>query len=163
VLDRGWTLRFDGYGAGSVPIAKSLGVVEPGDWRVIPALSQASGTGRYRTSFDGRIARAARRRRLLLDLGQVGDVARVTLNGCVATLPVAPFVVDVSAALRRGRNDLQVEVANTFNNALAGGTTDGFTYYGASAPAGLIGPVTVAVSGRGDAGLTRIQCNNTRR
>jgi hypothetical protein len=157
-LDSGWTMRFKGYGPASVALVRDFEAAEPGDWRAIPALAQASGSGHYRTSFNGGSVREIKGGRVLLDLGKVGDVASITLNGCTARLPVAPFVVDVSAALRRGRNDLDVDISNTFHNALSGSTTDGVTYYAASAPAGLIGPVTLATASIDDRGVTHIDC-----
>jgi hypothetical protein len=56
-------------------------------------------------------------RRVLLDLGEVRDVARVSVNGKeLAPLVWAPFVTDVTGLLRPGHNLLAVRVANTLSN-----------------------------------------------
>lgn len=55
---------------------------------------------------------------LWLDLGRVCDAAQVQLNGsAVATAPEAPFVIDISSALRTGTNQLRITVANRPENA----------------------------------------------
>ena len=60
-----------------------------------------------------------RDRRILAAFGDVGDIARVLVNGvdCGITW-TAPFEADVTGALRRGRNTIVVEVANAWMNRL---------------------------------------------
>lgn len=57
-----------------------------------------------------------------LDLGRVEDVARVTLNGqALGTVWSAPYRVAIpKGVLKKKGNQLKVEVANTWNNRLAG-------------------------------------------
>jgi hypothetical protein len=56
---------------------------------------------------------------VVLALGDVGDLARVTVNGTdCGTLWTAPWEVEVTAALRPGRNTVQVDVANAWMNRL---------------------------------------------
>lgn len=51
--------------------------------------------------------------RLLLDLGEVREIARVKVNGEIAgTSWKPPFRVDVTALVRSGRNDIEIEAAN---------------------------------------------------
>ena len=66
-----------------------------------------------------------------LDLGKVGHVAEVWVNGksCGSRL-WGPYVFDVGKALRPGRNEIRVRVANLINNS-----------YGEFAESGLFGPV----------------------
>ncbi len=110
--------------------------------------------------------RKAAGRRLLLDLGDVQNLARVRLNGRdLGVLWKAPYVVDITAHAVAGANRIEVEVTNTWFNRLAGdagkpqeqrvtwvgaagrGFGAGPAGTGASAappalhPAGLIGPV----------------------
>jgi hypothetical protein len=58
---------------------------------------------------------------LELDLGVVQNAARVSLNGReVAVLWKPPFCVDITKAVKPGKNELTVEVANTWTNRLIG-------------------------------------------
>lgn len=156
-----WQFRFQGFGADWVRIAPASGASALQDWRAIPSLAHASGQGSYATRLmlSAAQARAVRAGgRLLLDLGSVGDVARVNLNACDAWLVVPPFEVDVTQAIRRGRNRLRVEVVNTFHNTLSGTSTDGFSRYGAAVAAGLMGPVRLRVTAREEPGRTHLAC-----
>jgi hypothetical protein len=58
-------------------------------------------------------------RAAVLDLGDVGDLARVRVNDtdCGVTW-TAPWRVDVSGALRPGRNRIEIDVANAWMNRL---------------------------------------------
>jgi hypothetical protein len=90
---------------------------------------------------------------LVLDLGSIGDVAEVRVNGqLVGTAWHAPYRVDVSKAVHKGNNQLEIKVANLWVNRLIGDAQPGakkvtFTTmptYRADAPlrqSGLIGPV----------------------
>ena len=50
---------------------------------------------------------------------EVGDIARVRVNGVdCGVLWTAPFRVDVTAALRPGRNVVELDVANAWMNRL---------------------------------------------
>jgi hypothetical protein len=66
-----------------------------------------------------------------LDLGKVGHVAEVWVNGksCGARL-WGPYVFDVGEVLRPGANEIKVRVANLINNS-----------YGEFTESGLFGPV----------------------
>ena len=68
-----------------------------------------------------------------LDLGKVGHVAEVWVNGksCGSRL-WGPYVFDVGGALRPGSNEIRVRVANLINNS-----------YGEFAESGLFGPVRI--------------------
>ena len=93
-------------------------------------------------------------RRTVLSLGDVRDVARVSLNGHdLGTLWTAPYEVDVTGYLKKGKNTLEVEVVNTWHNALRGADQGTPPYDGIWTnaryrtkgdhllPAGLLGPV----------------------
>ncbi len=59
--------------------------------------------------------------RLVLDLGEVKNLARVTVNG--TTFPELwkpPFTLDVTSALKAGPNRLKIEVVNVWANRLVG-------------------------------------------
>jgi len=88
-----------------------------------------------------------------LDLGTVHAIAKVRVNGReISTLWKEPYTTDITAALRKGSNTLEVEVTNAWHNRLvgdhqAGASPTTFTThnpFNASTPlqpAGMIGPV----------------------
>jgi hypothetical protein len=124
-----------------------------------------SGTATYKKSFTVPAERKAAGRRLLLDLGDVHNLARVRLNGRdLGILWKAPYVLDITAYAVAGTNRIEVEVTNTWFNRLAGDAgkpqEQRVTWAGAAGrgfgagpvaagspaapvlnPAGLIGPV----------------------
>ena len=74
----------------------------------------------------------------VLDLGRVGQTARVTLNGHDAGIRItAPYAFPVSGYLVAGENRITVEVANT----LVGKHRDKFSHCMPISPSGLFGPV----------------------
>ena len=73
-----------------------------------------------------------------LDLGRVGQTARLWVNGHDAGVRItAPYAFPVGHLLTEGENTVTVEVANT----LVGKVRDGFSYHMALTPSGLLGPV----------------------
>ncbi|MEO7494610.1 MAG: glycosyl hydrolase [Massilia sp.] len=79
-----------------------------------------SGTANYRTEFlfPRRLASDSV---YALDLGAVQNIARVRLNGReLGTLWKPPFRLDLTSALRIGRNVLEVEVTNLWANRMIG-------------------------------------------
>lgn len=71
--------------------------------------------------------------KMVLDLGKVGHVAEVWVNGQSAGARMwGPHVFDVSGKLKPGRNEIRVRVANLINNS-----------YGEPLESGLLGPVKV--------------------
>ena len=95
---------------------------------------------------------------LLLDLGQVGDLAEVRVNGrMVGTVWHAPYRIDIGKAVKRGTNRIEVRVANAWFNRLVGDSQKGATKVGFTTisplaagsklkPSGLIGPVTLSIA-----------------
>lgn len=104
-------------------------------WPDIPELADVSGIGTYTTTVTWAGGGA------LLDLGEVLDTCRVTVNG--RRLPPVSVIVptvDAGPYLRRGTNTIEVEVATTLNNRLR--VSDPDVYGTASRQRyGLIGPV----------------------
>ena len=78
-----------------------------------------SGTATYSCQFT--VGTIPNGDRLFLDLGQVANLAEVSLNGKkLGTLWRPPFVVEVTDALQSGENRLTVAVTNTWRNRLIG-------------------------------------------
>ena len=120
-----------------------------------PAIKYFSGTATYRTEFQ--VAKV--NPDLYLDLGIVHSIAKVRVNGQdLGILWKLPYRVDVSSALKPGKNTLEVEVVNTWHNRLIGDWQPGvskpetFTSFkGGNAktpltPSGLLGPVTIQIN-----------------
>jgi hypothetical protein len=150
-IGRGWEMRFEGLGAPAPVASAALGSLTASS---DPLVKYFSGTTVYRNSFTlpGGIKPGTP---LKLDLGQVGDVAEVTVNGRPAGIAwKPPYEVEIGALVVDGANTVEVRVANLWVNRLIGDAQPGakkvsFTAaptYTADAPlrpAGLIGPVVI--------------------
>lgn len=80
-----------------------------------------SGIAEYTRTFTPPAALLANHAAVMLDLGRVAGVARVTLNGeDLGTLWKPPYAIDVTRRLRSGENELKIELANTWHNRLVG-------------------------------------------
>ena len=149
-LPRGpWTVRFqEGRGAPAEARFRSLSPLSESD---DPGIRYFSGTATYTMEFrySGPLKEG-----MALDLGRVGDMARVFLNGTDLGLAwKEPYRLDVGKALRKGRNVLEIRVTNTWVNRTIGdeqpGVVKRVTYvpykeYDAGdplLPSGLMGPV----------------------
>ena len=92
-----------------------------------------SGKMKYETTFS-----VTGSRRLRLDLGRVGETARVYVNGkLVGDRVTAPYSYDITDYVREGENELVVIVSNTLANRVK----DHFSTYMQIPPSGLLGPV----------------------
>ncbi len=79
-----------------------------------------SGSASYTTRFEWRET-VGRGRRYVLDLGRVEVMARVRLNGQdLGILWHAPYRMDITEALKKGENRLDVEVTNLWVNRMIG-------------------------------------------
>lgn len=78
-----------------------------------------SGHAHYKTKFNysGKSGDSG----IYLHLPDIRDIAHVWLNGhdCGITW-TAPYEVDITKALKKGKNSLEIEVVNTWHNALRG-------------------------------------------
>jgi hypothetical protein len=91
------------------------------NWTASPRTRHFSGTGRYEIEFDVRAERLAEHMPVWLDLGQVGNLAEVELNGVAAGVAwMVPYRLDVSKSLRAGKNRLVVSVTNALINYVSG-------------------------------------------
>ena len=118
-LTNSWEVFFP-YGWGFDPIQSFEHLM---DWtsHQDPELSIFSGEATYKTSFSMDEADLDEHINWVLDLGAVGEVAKVYLNGKeVGTRVFPPYQFDVGRILREGNNYLVVDVANTWLNQLVG-------------------------------------------
>jgi hypothetical protein len=119
-----------------------------------PGVRYFSGVSTYTTTFELPVGVDAGGP-LLLDLGAVGDLAEVTVNGQeIGTVWHAPYRIDIAAAVSPGENSIQVRVANLWANRLIGDAQPGaekiafttiptFLADAPLRPSGLIGPVRI--------------------
>jgi len=128
-----------------------------------PEIRFHSGSAIYSRSFEMTDVKSP----VHLDLGRVESLATVTLNGkTFPTLWKYPYRLDVSSCIRPGKNEISVEITNTWNNRLVGdaglpperqktsASYNKLTPQSPLQPAGLMGPVRLLqakpdVSGRG--------------
>jgi hypothetical protein len=84
-----------------------------------PGIKYFSGTATYQNSFN--LDAGSVKKKLILDLGGVRDVAEVYINGKSAgILWKKPFQVDISPFVRTGVNDLKIEIVNLWVNRMTG-------------------------------------------
>jgi len=115
-----------------------------------------SGTARYTHTLQVPAEGFKPGTRLWLDLGEVRNIAALSVNGHdLGVLWKPPFRAEITAAVHPGDNALQVDVTNLWVNRMIGDRQPGvdhpytFTvpkFYKADSPllpSGLIGPVTV--------------------
>jgi hypothetical protein len=150
-LDGRWDVAFQSdRGA---PPTLTLPTLAPLSAQADAGVKYFSGIATYTRRFDLPKGMKPGQQPLLLDLGDVGDVAEIHVNGqLVGTVWHAPYRLDIGAAVRKGSNQLEIRVANLWVNRLIGDAQPGavkvaFTTlptYRADAPlrrSGLIGPV----------------------
>lgn len=140
----GWTVYFEETG-------KTITSPTLFDWSKSDdnTIKYYSGHATYTTTF-----KAKKNEKIILDLGNVQNIATVTVNGIdCGTLWTAPFRTDITKALRKGKNELKITVVNTWANGLLGNDlgTPAFEGIWTNAkfrraektpiPAGLMGPV----------------------
>ena len=117
-----------------------------------PMIRYYSGTATYKAQWNQNNISG----KYYLDLGKVCNLATVRLNGIdCGTVWTMPYRVDISKALKKGNNEIEIEVTNTWANAINGsdkGTppfpdiwTDGKYRMKEDKllEAGLIGPLTL--------------------
>ncbi len=146
-----WTVAFQsGRGA---PAETILPTLAPLERSTVPGIHFFSGIATYSSTF--RLPATRSGKPMMLDLGKVGDLAEVRINGrMVGTAWHAPYRLDIGSAAKPGVNRIEVRVANVWVNRLIGDAQPGakpitwtaMPSYRPDAPlrpAGLIGPVTI--------------------
>ncbi|MDE7470558.1 MAG: glycoside hydrolase family 2, partial [Paramuribaculum sp.] len=147
-----WTISFDpSRGGPDTPVAcDSLF-----DWTTHPDynISHYSGNAVYTTVFD---LDSEPEGDILLDLGHVMVMGKVRVNGMeTGGVWTPPYVVDITSAVRPGKNKIEVDVVSTWRNRLIGDATldaenrvtslnlNFFDGTEPLQPSGLIGPVRI--------------------
>jgi hypothetical protein len=110
-----WTLRFTEE---APRVADIFTLQKPQTWETLSdSAAVTMGTGIYATTF--RLTRQQARQQWMIDLGDVRESARVYLNGhFLGCAWAVPFVLDCRDALRKGKNELRIEVTNLPANSI---------------------------------------------
>ena len=153
-LNGAWQVSFDPkWGGPAEP--QIFGTLA--DWTKRPEsrIRFFSGSAVYRKQFTLTSA-PPHGEKLLLDRGEVHEEAEVRLNGrALGVVWTRPALVDISAAARRGENNLEITVINLWPNRLIGDAslpaaerltqTNAQKFSAATPlyPSGLLGPVLV--------------------
>jgi hypothetical protein len=153
-LDGPWTVAFQaGRGA---PASSIFTRLTPWNEHADGGIKYFSGSATYKKTVDAPAAWFARGAELWLQLGDVKNLAQVTVNGkSLASVWKPPFQVNVTGAFRAGTNTVEITVTNLWVNRIVGDqqpdAREKFTYtpmpfYRANSPllpSGLLGPVSV--------------------
>lgn len=136
-----WTVTFDRRwaGVGEITFNQLL------DWskHTNANIRHYSGTAIYRKTFDLSQAQVHAQEDsnspIYLDLGNVQQIAEVTINGKkLTTLWKPPFALDIRQAIKVGTNQLEIAVTNTWVNRLIGDEalpdTSGYKMLGDTVP-----------------------------
>jgi hypothetical protein len=117
-LSGAWTVAFDPKWGGPEKIVFDR--LE--DWTTRPekGIKYYSGTAVYSQNFDLETT-TGKNTRMVLDLGEVKNLARVKLNGKdLGVVWTAPWQVDITGTVKQKGNKLEIEVANLWANRLIG-------------------------------------------
>ena len=149
-LDGPWTVNFQP--GRSAPASATLPQLIPLNDHTDPGIKYFSGIASYIKDFTAPKSWKPGQP-LMLDMGEVREVAEVLVNGKPAGAAWhAPYRIDIGSATKAGRNKLEVRVANLWVNRLIGDAQPGATRITFTAmpsytkdaplrPSGLIGPV----------------------
>ncbi len=151
-----WRLRVEEAGPeGTVPHDLELAALR--DWREIPAITNASGTGTYTTTVSLPATWVARNRGTYLELGRVEGAIQVYVNGRLAAHNItAERRLDLSDLLRAGENEIRIVLTTMLKNkllALANAGDPGLAllrFMPFTEPYGLLGPVQLVPYGTAD-------------
>ena len=164
-LEGPWTVRFhDGRGA---PDELSMPQLRSWTESALPDVRYYSGRATYSQVFELPPEWRSAGTTVQLDLGTVGEMASVRLNGVdLGTWWWPPYRGDITNALRAGHNQVEIRVTNYWANRLIGDEQPGavkFTFsslrpYQASSPlrpSGLLGPVRLLTTTNAPESQTR--------
>ncbi|MGA2115763.1 MAG: glycosyl hydrolase [Bryobacteraceae bacterium] len=153
-LDGAWEVAFQADRGAPAKIA----LEKLGSWSesADTGVKYFSGTATYTKTFEAPAGWFQSGARLWLDLGEVKNIAEVSVNGePLGVVWKAPFRAELTGALKPGANAVEIKVTNLWVNRLIGDQLSGaakkYTYttqpfYRADSPllpSGLLGPVAV--------------------
>ena len=108
-----WQLTFEENG-----IRLSTDTLKGWETYADPGIRYYSGHANYENTFK---YKGKAKDRVWLCLDEIHDIATIYVNGiCCGTSWMAPHRIDITKAVKRGKNQLRIEVVNTWANALLG-------------------------------------------
>jgi len=117
-LDENWDLQFDPKFKGP---EKPLKIGKLFDWSTSEneQIKYYSGTAVYTKEFQWKGKKA--NDQFWLDLGEIANIAEIKINGkdC-GTLWTFPYKVNISDALQKGKNTIEIRITNTWANRIMG-------------------------------------------
>jgi hypothetical protein len=115
-VDGEWNVRFENKDIGP---AGTLNWNSLKDWTTFEdqMIKYYSGTAVYQTKFE--MGELPQNSDFLIDLGNVGVMASVKLNGeNLGGTWIAPFILSTKDLLKEGENELEIKVVNTWRNKM---------------------------------------------
>lgn len=156
-----WEVRFQserGAPEGQVVFEK----LSPWNENDEPGIKYFSGTAEYVKKIQISEEQIKQRKQLWLDLGEVKNMAEITVNGnLLGIVWKPPFRTDITKAVKPGTNELKIKVTNLWVNRIIGDhqpetkqkisytTTPFYQAHSPLIPSGLMGPVK----------LMSVECN----
>ena len=100
-------------------VLKSFALESPQTWETLgDSAAVTMGTGVYTTTFQ--MTKQQARQHWMIDLGDVRESARVYINGqFIGCAWAVPFILDCRNTLKKGKNELRIEVTNLPANRIA--------------------------------------------
>jgi hypothetical protein len=112
-----WKMKLEGYGYDTF----ETNIKMLTSWTDSPQTTHFSGTGWYETEFILSADQLKNKGKMILDLGSVGDIADVELNGqAIGVAWMWPYRLDITSAVHTGKNKLAVLVTNQLVNYVSG-------------------------------------------
>ena len=117
IINTPWTLRFTEE---APKVDRTWTLAHPQTWETLDddSVRITMGTGIYTTSI--RLNKAEAQKNWAIDLGDVRESARVYINGrFIGCAWAAPFILNTNGTLRKGKNEIRIEVTNLPANRIA--------------------------------------------
>jgi len=112
-----WAVEFAGLGG----FQKTMTMSSLVDWTSLVELTNFSGHAQYSIEIDLPPNFADKNKTVFLNLGEVHEVAQVSVNGTDAgKVWMQPYRMEVTGLLKPGKNKIQITVANLLWNYAAG-------------------------------------------
>jgi len=150
-----WLVKFDPKMWGPT---KPVIFRELQDWTLnaSDSIKYYSGTAFYHNTFE--LSDINKRETVVLDMGVMTAIAKIKVNGIdIGGVWAPPYKIDITSALKTGKNMLEIKVVNTWVNRLIGDSKlpesdrkipKKYNIYRPDSklmPAGLVGPVQLQV------------------